>query len=150
MDGKFEAMHGDLADLEIALNKTARDEHVSDIKRFIHMLKERMQAIYNSPLFTNMPPQILIEMANHTVYWLNAFPHQERNPSQEVTHFCKCNAHISCDMFLFLQVTFRFFCVFLQKKPYFHLCTYFLFTLLCMLLLPVISVTGPSFISQIQ
>ena len=31
MDGKFKVMCGDLADLAIALNKTARDEHVSDI-----------------------------------------------------------------------------------------------------------------------
>jgi hypothetical protein len=37
MDGKFEAMCGDLADLGIALNKTARDEHVSAIERFICM-----------------------------------------------------------------------------------------------------------------
>jgi hypothetical protein len=43
--------------------------------------------------------------------------HQERNPSQ-VTHFCKCNAHISCDI-PFLQVTFRLFCVFPQKNRIF-------------------------------
>lgn len=43
MDGKSEEMCGDLADIWIALNKTARDKHVSDIKQFIHMLrKERM------------------------------------------------------------------------------------------------------------
>ena len=77
MDGKFEAMRGDLADLKIALNKTAsRDEHIGNIKRFIRMLvKERMQAIYNTLPFNNMPPQIIIEMAKHAVYWLNAFPH---------------------------------------------------------------------------
>lgn len=76
MDGKFEAMHGDLAKLKIALNEVARDEHIGDIKRFIHMRKERMWAIYNCSLpFTNMPLQIVIKMAKHTVYWLNAFPH---------------------------------------------------------------------------
>jgi hypothetical protein len=75
LDGEFEAMCGDLADLEIgALSKMARDEHVGNIKRFIHMLKERMQAIYNSLPFINMPLQIVIEMAKHAVYyWLNAF-----------------------------------------------------------------------------
>jgi hypothetical protein len=76
MDGEFEAMRGDLADLEIALNEAARDEHVGDIERFIRTLKERMRAIYNSLPFTNMPPQIVIEMAKHAVYWLNAFPQQ--------------------------------------------------------------------------
>jgi hypothetical protein len=40
MDGEFESMRGDLADIGIALNETARDEHVGDIERFIHMLKE--------------------------------------------------------------------------------------------------------------
>jgi hypothetical protein len=35
MDGEFEPMRGDLADLGIALNETARDEHVGDIERFI-------------------------------------------------------------------------------------------------------------------
>ena len=56
MDGEFEPMRSDLANLEIALNKTARDEHVGDIERFIHTLKERMWATYNSLPFTNMPP----------------------------------------------------------------------------------------------
>jgi hypothetical protein len=75
MDGEFEAMRGDLADLGIALNEAARDEHVGEIERFIRTLKERMRAIYNSLPFTNMPPRIVIEMAKHAVYWLNAFPH---------------------------------------------------------------------------
>jgi hypothetical protein len=76
MDGEFEAMCGDLADIGIALNEAARDEHVGDVERFIRtFLKERMRAIYNMLPFTNMPPRLVIEMAKHTVYWLNAFPH---------------------------------------------------------------------------
>jgi hypothetical protein len=35
MDSEFEPMRGDLADLGIALNETARDEHIGDIERFI-------------------------------------------------------------------------------------------------------------------
>jgi hypothetical protein len=35
MDGEFEPMRGDLADLGIALNEAACDEHVRDIERFI-------------------------------------------------------------------------------------------------------------------
>ena len=75
MDGEFEAMRGDLADLGMALNETARDEHVGDIERFNCTVKERMRAIYNTLPFTHMPPRIVIEMAKHAVYWLNAFPH---------------------------------------------------------------------------
>jgi hypothetical protein len=42
MDGKFEPMQGDLANMSpgITLNETANDEHVGDIKRFIRTLKE--------------------------------------------------------------------------------------------------------------
>jgi hypothetical protein len=40
MDGEFKPLQGDLADLGIALNETARDEHVGDIERFIRTLKE--------------------------------------------------------------------------------------------------------------
>ena len=35
MDGKFEPMRGELAEIGVALNITTRDEHVGDIKRFI-------------------------------------------------------------------------------------------------------------------
>ena len=81
MDGKFEAMHSDLADLGtnnepgITLNEAARDEHVGDIERYIRTVKERIRAIYNMLPFNIMPPRLVIEMAKHTVYWLNAFPH---------------------------------------------------------------------------
>jgi hypothetical protein len=75
MDGEFEAMHGDLADLGVALNEAARNEHVGDVEQFIRTLKEWMQAIYNTLPFTRMTPHLVIEMANHAVYWLNAFPH---------------------------------------------------------------------------
>jgi hypothetical protein len=77
MDGEFEPMRGDLADLGIALNEAAHDEHVGDIERFIRTLKECMHAIYNTLPFTNMPPRLVIEMAKHAVYWLNAFPHPD-------------------------------------------------------------------------
>jgi hypothetical protein len=59
----------------ITLNKTANDEHVGDIKRFIRTLKEQMRAIYNTLLYNHMLPRIIIEMAKHSVFWLNSFPH---------------------------------------------------------------------------
>jgi hypothetical protein len=75
MDGEFEPMRGDLADLGVTLNQTAHDEHVGDIERYIRTLKERMHAIYNTLPLTHMPPCLVIEMAKHAMYWLNAFPH---------------------------------------------------------------------------
>jgi hypothetical protein len=59
----------------ITLNETANDEHVGEIERFIHTRKECMRAIYNMILFNHMPPQIIIEMAKHSVFSLNSFPH---------------------------------------------------------------------------
>ena len=48
MDGEFETLRGDLADLNIALNTTAWNEHVGDVERYIQTIKERMQAVYNT------------------------------------------------------------------------------------------------------
>jgi hypothetical protein len=74
MDGEFDILRGDLNDLGVTLNEMARDEHVSDIERFIQMLKEQMRAIYNMLPFNNMPPRLIIEMVKNCIYWLNAFP----------------------------------------------------------------------------
>jgi hypothetical protein len=78
MDGKFEPIQGDLVDMSpgITLNKTANDEHVGDIERFIRTLKEQMRVIYNTLPFNHMPSRINIKMAKHSVFWLNSFPHQ--------------------------------------------------------------------------
>jgi hypothetical protein len=35
MDGEFESVRDDLADIGVSLNVTARDEHVADIEQFI-------------------------------------------------------------------------------------------------------------------
>ena len=74
MDGEFVPLCGSLAELGIRLNKTSRDEHVGDIERYIHMVKERMWAIYNTLPFQKIPARLVIEMAKTAVFWLNAFP----------------------------------------------------------------------------
>ena len=56
MDSEFEAMRGNLADLGIGLNEAAHDEHIGEIERFICTLKEWMHMVYNTILFTNIPP----------------------------------------------------------------------------------------------
>ena len=40
MDGEFKPMRGELAEIGVALNTTARDEHDGDIESFIRMIKE--------------------------------------------------------------------------------------------------------------
>ena len=51
-----------------------RDEHVGDIERYIHTVKERMRAVYNTMPFNKVPAHLVIEMAKTVVFWLNAFP----------------------------------------------------------------------------
>ena len=74
MDGEFEPLRGELAELGISLNTAAPDEHVGDIERYIRTIKERMRAIYNTLPFKQVPHRMIIEMAKSSVFWLNAFP----------------------------------------------------------------------------
>ena len=93
-------LHGGLAKLGITLNETSRDKHVGDIKWYIHMVKERMWAIYNTLPFQKIPAQLVIEMTKTAVFWLNAFPvmggaSQDLSPctiltGQQVDYKCHC------------------------------------------------------------
>ena len=48
MDGEFSHLQTDSAELGIAINETVRDEHVADIERFIHIMKDHMRSIYDN------------------------------------------------------------------------------------------------------
>ena len=74
MDGEFVHLCGELASMGVTLNNTSQDEHVGDIERFIHTIKERMQAIYNTLPFQKVPARLIIEMAKASVFWLNSLP----------------------------------------------------------------------------
>jgi hypothetical protein len=45
MDGQFETLCGDLAEMHITLNTVSSDEHVPEIERYIHTVKERVRCI---------------------------------------------------------------------------------------------------------
>ena len=100
MDGEFVPLRGGLAELSLRLNETSRDEHVGDIERYIWMVKERMQAIYNTLPFQKIPAWLVIEMAKAAMFWLNAFPvtggaSQDLSPhtilmGQQVDYKCHC------------------------------------------------------------
>ena len=91
-DGAFdnEPMNEFLHGIGMSLNPTSRDEHVSDIERYIRTIKERMRCMYNTLPFKHMPKVLVIEMAKAAVYWLNAFPafngiSDEQSPKTLVT-----------------------------------------------------------------
>ena len=77
MDGEFEPLSGELADLEMQFNPCARDEHVPAIERQIRTIKERTRCIFNTLPFKKLPRRMIIEMVYNVIFWLNAFPHRD-------------------------------------------------------------------------
>ena len=74
MDGQFENLRADLADMQIVLNTTSNDEHVPDIERHIRTMKERVRSTYNMLPFKKMPQRLVIEMVSASTFWWNSFP----------------------------------------------------------------------------
>lgn len=73
MDGEFQVLAGNLAELGVVLNTAANDEHVGDIERYIRTVKERCRCVYTTLPFTRMPARLVIEMVHYSVFWLNCF-----------------------------------------------------------------------------
>ncbi|KAL7564214.1 hypothetical protein ACA910_021639 [Epithemia clementina (nom. ined.)] len=82
-DGAFESLQTHLAHHGITINATSRDEHVGEIERFICTIKERMRANYTLLPFSKIPRIMLINMAKHAVFWLNALVYP-RGVSQDL------------------------------------------------------------------
>jgi hypothetical protein len=74
MDGQFETLRGDLAEMQITLNTVSNDKHVPEIERYFRTVKERVRCIYNVLPFKQMPGRMITEMVSHSVFWLNMFP----------------------------------------------------------------------------
>ena len=80
MDGQFEPLCGNLAEMGIQLNTVSNDEHVPEIERQTRTLKERTQAIYCTLPFRKIPHRLIIEMLYAANYWLNMFPARVGSP----------------------------------------------------------------------
>ena len=74
MDGQFEPLRRDLAEMGIQLNTFSNDEHVPEIEHQIRTLKEQTRAIYCTLPFRKVPRHLIIEMIYAANYWLNMFP----------------------------------------------------------------------------
>ena len=74
MDGQFEQLCGDLAEMGIQLNTVSNDEHVPEIEHQIRTLKEETRAIYCTLPFRKVPRCLIIEILYAANYWLNMFP----------------------------------------------------------------------------
>ena len=73
-DGKFEAVHGQLATAGSGLNICSADEHVPEVERFIRTMKEWARCMYHSVPFQRFPALLIKEMVMACVFWLNMFP----------------------------------------------------------------------------
>jgi acetolactate synthase regulatory subunit len=58
MDGQFEVIRADVAELGITINASANDEHVTDVERYIRTIKERVRAVFNTLPFSCLPDRI--------------------------------------------------------------------------------------------
>ena len=74
MDGQFETLRSELADIQVNLNTVSANEHVPEIERHIRTVKERVRCIYNMLPFKKMPSRLIIEMVYASTFGLSAFP----------------------------------------------------------------------------
>jgi hypothetical protein len=74
MDGQFEPLRAEPADLQINLNTVSKNKHVPEIERCIHTVKDCTCWIYNTLPFRQIPPHMLIKMVSSRNFWLNSFP----------------------------------------------------------------------------
>ena len=74
MDGQFDGLRANLAEMGMTLNSSANDEHVPEVERHIRTLKERVRSVYNMLPFAKMPARMIIELVYYCGFWLNSFP----------------------------------------------------------------------------
>jgi len=76
-DRQFECIRSHMELQGINLNITGRDEHVPEIERFIHTVKDRARAIVNTLSFKILPHRLIIEIIYNMIFWLNCFPQKD-------------------------------------------------------------------------
>ena len=72
MDGEFSKLESSFDLVEI--NTTAAREHVGEIKRSVHTIKERVRSISTVLPYTTLPKQLIMHLIYYVVMFLNAMP----------------------------------------------------------------------------
>jgi hypothetical protein len=110
VDGQFEPLRGELADMGITLNKCSREEHVPVAERRIRTLKERCRSICNTLPFTKLPGMLVVQMVSTCNFWLNVYPPKDGvsrkiNPRELITGIkIDYNKHIRAEFGEYVQV----------------------------------------------
>jgi hypothetical protein len=58
----------------IALNTTATQEHVGEIKRKIRVIKERARGMISTLPYKMLPKLVIIKLLHFCLMWMNSFP----------------------------------------------------------------------------
>jgi len=77
LDGGFECIRNNLAEMGISLNIMSRNEHVPKVERYIRTIKERVWAIAVSLPFKKYLPRLIMEMVYNVMFGLNSLPHND-------------------------------------------------------------------------
>ena len=85
------------------LNCCAAGEHVPEIERYIHTLKDYTQSAYNILPFKNLPRLMLIHLLKNCTLWLNAFPAVDGVSSVHSLHFLLTGWELSFDKHAVLE-----------------------------------------------
>jgi len=73
-DNEFEIIREDMVALGIAVNVTAREEHVPEIERQHRVIKERARAVIQTLPYGSMPKRMRIALIQNVIFWLNNIP----------------------------------------------------------------------------
>jgi hypothetical protein len=73
-DNEFEAIREDMATLGVAVNITAREEHVPEIERQHRDIKERARAVIQTLPYRSVPKKMRITLIQNVIFWLNNIP----------------------------------------------------------------------------
>ena len=73
VDGQFKPLRGELAPMDITLNKCSQEEHVPVVGPRIRTFKERCWSIVNTLPFKKLPGQLVVQMVSICNLWLNVF-----------------------------------------------------------------------------
>ena len=73
-DNEFEVLEAEINKVQVTLNATASSDHVPEIEPLIHVIKELVQAIWNTLLYTYLPSRMIAQMVSYAVIWINGLP----------------------------------------------------------------------------
>eukprot|EP00957_Ditylum_brightwellii_P035931 2722767-Ditylum_brightwellii.AAC.1 len=74
LDGEFEPLQADLAQLQVNLKIFSEDEHIHSIQHLNRTIKEQIRGIYNSLPCKCYPSKMIIKIVYLAMFWLNLYP----------------------------------------------------------------------------